>query len=287
MYFFNFFVNLLNNNINKLRPDMANSAYQRVSVHMVRPSPWPILTAFSLGSLLMSTVSFFHGVNYWEILFLTSLVILCSSCFFWFYDVVVEATYEGQHTSLVQLALRYGMFLFILSEVMFFVSFFWAFFHFSLSPSVSIFCVWPPRGIITLNPNHVPLLNTILLVSSGIWVTYCHYAILLNNNRRAIFSLKFTIFLGLTFTLCQLYEYIYCPFHINDSVYGSVFFMATGFHGLHVIVGTVFLIVCLFRLAYGHFNANRHLGFECAAYYWHFVDVVWLFLYSSVYWWGS
>jgi len=270
-----------------LRPDQAPKEYQRAAAHLVRPSPWPILTALSLGSLLLGSALYFHTKAYGLFCLFFGLIFLLTSMYSWFYDVVIEATFEGQHTWLVQKALRYGMFLFIVSEIMFFFSFFWGFFHFSLSPSVYIGCVWPPKGIAVINPWGVPFLNTIILLSSGITLTYAHRALLIKNYGNAVYGLYWTVGYGLIFTFCQIFEYINCPFSINDSVYGSIFFMATGFHGLHVIVGTIFLIVCLIRLINGHFSSERHLGFECAAYYWHFVDVVWLFLFTTVYWWGS
>lgn len=278
---------LSNFRFSQLRPDFACSEYQRAAAHLVRPSPWPFLTSLSLGSFLIGSVSYFHFYTLGFYNIFIGLFLLVISMYSWFSEVIFEASYEGQHTRLVQKALRFGMFLFIVSEVMFFISFFWAFFHFSLSPSVFLFCIWPPKGILIINPWGIPFLNTIILLSSGVTLTVAHRAILAEKTNVAWYGLFWTIVYGLVFTFCQLFEYIHCPFSINDSVYGSIFFMATGFHGLHVIVGTIFLIVCLFRLHLGHFSKERHLGFECAAYYWHFVDVVWLFLFTTIYWWGS
>jgi cytochrome c oxidase subunit 3 len=187
----------------------------------------------------------------------------------------------------MQKAFRCGIICFILSEVMFFFSFFWSFFHFSLSPSVFLFGVWPPLGIDTINPWSVPFLNTIILVSSGISLTVSHRAFFTKNWYFVNNYLIYTIFLGVIFTLCQLMEYMECPFSINDSTYGSIFFMSTGFHGLHVIVGSVLLFIGLLRAYRRDFTSNQHVGFELAAWYWHFVDIVWLFLFTAVYWWGS
>jgi cytochrome c oxidase subunit 3 len=207
--------------------------------------------------------------------------------FVWWRDVVREATFEGHHTSFVQLGLRYGMILFIVSEVMFFVAFFWAFFHSSLAPTVEIGAVWPPKGIEVLNPWEIPFLNTVILLSSGASVTWAHHAIIIGDRKQAMYGLILTVLLAIFFTAFQVMEYYDAPFTISDSVYGSTFFLATGFHGFHVFVGTVFLTVCLFRLMNFHFTKNHHFGFEAAAWYWHFVDVVWLFLFVSIYWWGG
>lgn len=217
----------------------------------------------------------------------TALPILLLIVYRWFRDIVVESTFEGNHTAKVQTGLRFGMVLFIVSEIMFFFAFFWAFFHSSLSPAVAIGCVWPPMGIETLNPWEVPFLNTLILLSSGVSITWAHRAIIAGNRANTIIGLGITILLGIIFTLCQLFEYITAPFGINDGVYGSVFYMATGFHGFHVFVGTTFLVVCLLRQVFYHFTIEHHFGFEAAAWYWHFVDVVWLFLFTSIYWWGS
>jgi cytochrome c oxidase subunit 3 len=183
--------------------------------------------------------------------------------------------------------LRWGMVLFIISEVFFFLSFFWAFFHSSLSPSPELGRVWPPIGVEAFDPFTVPLLNTIVLLSSGISVTWAHHALIAGDHDSAFQGLLFTVILGLYFTILQAIEYLEARFRIADRVYGSSFFIATGFHGLHVIVGTTFLVVCLIRVSRAHFSKSHHFGFEAAAWYWHFVDVVWLFLYISIYWWGG
>jgi len=182
------------------------------------------------------------------------------------------------------------MILFIVSEVMFFVSFFWAYFHFALSPAIEIGCLWPPYGIQVFNYLHIPLYNTFVLLLSGVCVTWTHNEILLKNSKNKFntyFSLILTLILAIHFTYWQLREYIMSSFNISDSVYGSIFFMATGFHGFHVVIGTFFLFICLIRLLKGHFSMKHHLGLEFAIWYWHFVDVVWLFLYVCVYWWAS
>ena len=207
--------------------------------------------------------------------------------FVWFRDVVREGTFQGHHTKVVQKGLKMGMILFITSEVMFFFAFFWGFFHSSLAPTVELGSVWPPMGINVLNPWEVPLLNTAILLCSGVTVTWAHHALVAGSRSQALSGLFLTISLGVIFTMLQAFEYLEASFTIADSVYGSCFYMATGFHGFHVLVGTLFLAVCLFRLYNHHFTRQHHLGFEAAAWYWHFVDVVWLFLFVSIYWWGN
>jgi len=191
---------------------------------------------------------------------------------------------------MVQKGLKLGMILFIVSEVMFFFSFFWGYFHFALSPAIEIGCIWPPYGIQVFNYLHIPLYNTIVLLLSGVCVTWTHNEIVrknLKNKFNTYFSLILTILLAIHFTYWQLREYIMSSFSIADSVYGSIFFMATGFHGFHVILGTLFLSSCFIRLIRFHFTRKHHLGLEFAIWYWHFVDVVWLFLFISIYWWSS
>jgi cytochrome c oxidase subunit 3 len=255
--------------------------------HLVAPSPWPILTAHSTFAFMTATVAFMHGYLNSTFFAFTGLVTLVVCMSFWFRDVVREATFEGQHTARVQLGLRLGMILFIISEVMFFFAFFWAFFHSSLSPAIQIGAVWPPKGIETLNAFDVPFLNTVILLSSGATATFAHHSILAGNRADTIYGLIATIVLALIFTGLQYFEYVGATFTIADSVYGSCFFLATGFHGFHVIVGTLFLLVCLGRLISHHFTKEHHFGLEAALWYWHFVDVVWLFLFITIYYWGN
>jgi len=207
--------------------------------------------------------------------------------FVWWRDIIREATLEGQHTQTVQTGLRLGVVLFIVSEVMFFVAFFWAFFHSSFNPNLAIGGVWPPAFLIPLNPWKVPYLNTVILLTSGATVTWAHHSIVWGNKAEAINALLLTVIAAFYFTSLQVFEYLTASFSISDGIYGSTFYMATGFHGFHVFVGTCFLTVCLIRLALNHFTQTHHFGFEAAAWYWHFVDVVWLFLFITIYWWGS
>nr|YP_010625952.1 cytochrome c oxidase subunit III [Sininocellia chikun]WBK02698.1 cytochrome c oxidase subunit III [Sininocellia chikun] len=253
--------------------------------HLVDYSPWPLTGALGAFITVSGMIMWFHQFN--NSLLLLGNLILILTMIQWWRDITREGTYQGLHTLPVIYGLRYGMILFIVSEVFFFVSFFWAFFHSSLSPVIEIGSIWPPKGINPFNPLQIPLLNTVILLSSGLTVTWAHHSILENNYNQAIQSLFFTVILGVYFTMLQAYEYYEASFTISDAIYGSTFFMATGFHGLHVIIGTTFLIVCLLRQIFSHFSKTHHFGFEASAWYWHFVDVVWLFLYISIYWWGS
>jgi len=263
------------------------SGIQKHPFHLVDPSPWPIFAATGAFSSTIGGVMFFHGYNGGGYVLSLGICMIVYSMIVWWRDVIREATFEGHHTVTVQTGLRYGMILFIVSEIMFFVAFFWAFFHSSLSPTLDIGAVWPPLGIQVLNPWEVPFLNTIILLSSGAAVTWAHHAIVAGIKKEAIHALLITIVLAIVFTGFQALEYVEAPFTIADSVYGSCFFLATGFHGFHVFVGTVFLTVCVIRLSKSHFNQTHHFGFEAAAWYWHFVDVVWLFLFVAIYWWGG
>lgn len=259
----------------------------RHSFHLVDPSPWPIVS--SMGSLMFTTglVMYMHKFKGGFNLSLTGFVIILYVMFVWWRDVVREATYEDQHTSAVQRGLRLGMILFIVSEVMFFFAFFWAFFHSSLSPVFNIGGVWPPQAIHTIKASGIPLTNTFFLLTSGATVTWSHHAILVRAKKHAVVGLLITLLLASLFTILQIVEYYQAPFSISDSIFGSCFYMTTGFHGFHVFVGTVALFVSLIRLSLNHFTNTKHFGFESAAWYWHFVDVVWLFLFVTVYWWGG
>nr|YP_010716053.1 cytochrome c oxidase subunit III [Parnassius hide]WDE75763.1 cytochrome c oxidase subunit III [Parnassius hide] len=253
--------------------------------HLVDYSPWPLTGAIGVMTLVTGMIKWFHNFN--MNLMILGYIIIIMTMYQWWRDICREGTMQGKHTMLVSSGLRWGMILFIISEVFFFLSFFWAFFHSSLSPNIEIGTLWPPLNITPFNPFQIPLLNTIILISSGVTVTWAHHALMENNHSQTKQSLFITIMLGIYFTILQAYEYIEAPFTIADSIYGSTFFMATGFHGLHVIIGTIFLMTCFFRHLNNHFSNKHHFGFEAAAWYWHFVDVVWLFLYISIYWWGN
>nr|QGT77262.1 cytochrome c oxidase subunit 3 [Potamiscus yiwuensis] len=262
-----------------------SSLYNHHPYHLVDVSPWPLTGSISAMMLTTGLVKWFHQYN--MNLLILSFIGMILTMIQWWRDIMREGTYQGLHTSMVMVGLRWGMIFFILSEVLFFFSFFWAFFHSSLSPVVEIGLYWPPLGIQPFNPFQIPLLNTTILLSSGATVTWAHHAIMEANFTQATQSLAMTIILGIYFTSLQAFEYMEAAFSIASSVFGSTFFVATGFHGLHVIIGTTFLFVCFLRLFNYHFSPNHHLGFEAAAWYWHFVDVVWLFLYVFIYWWGG
>nr|YP_010464267.1 cytochrome c oxidase subunit III [Lagria rufipennis]UUL71644.1 cytochrome c oxidase subunit 3 [Lagria rufipennis] len=255
------------------------------SFHLVDYSPWPILGSFSALILMSGLTKWFNLYNH--NLFLLSLMLMILVMYQWWRDIFREATFSGFHTLEVSKGMRWGMILFITSEVLFFISFFWSFFHNSLSPIVELGMNWPPFGIKTFNPIQIPLLNTIILLSSGLTVTWAHHSLMENNFKETLIGLLMTIILGIYFSMLQAYEYYESSFCMSDSSYGSSFFIATGFHGIHVIIGTLFLLVSLIRHLNNHFSKLHHFGFEAAAWYWHFVDVVWLFLYCSIYWWGS
>lgn len=242
------------------------------SYHLVDPSPWPIVAAFAAFMLTIGGVLYMQRfLGGWS-LFFTGFVGLLYVMYTWWRDVVREATFEDTHTVVVQKGLRLGMILFIVSEVMFFFAFFWSFFHSSIAPVYNIGGVWPPKAITTINTFTVPLTNTFFLLTSGATVTWAHHAILARAKRHTIVALIFTLTLATLFTGLQALEYVNAPFNISDGVFGSCFYMATGFHGFHVAAGTVALLISLIRIILNHFTNKHHFGFESAIWYWHFVD---------------
>lgn len=255
--------------------------------HILDFSPWPILMALSLMLSMKSGVLFMQGFNGGSSSLLFGFVLVCLVFFCWFSDISKESTLQGCHTYLVQRGLKIGFVLFIVSELMFFVALFWAFFHSSLAPSVDLGAIWPPRGIQALDPLSVPLLNTIVLVASGVVLTWGHHAIITANKPQTTLSLLITILLALSFTGLQFLEYMESTFNIADSVYGSTFFMCTGFHGIHIIIGTIYLITCLYRTTFGFNTNSSHVGLDTCAWYYHFVDIVWIFMFLAVYYWGG
>ncbi|MFC7475375.1 cytochrome c oxidase subunit 3 [Dankookia sp. GCM10030260] len=256
--------------------------------HLVDPSPWPIVGSFAGGAFVLGIILLAHEGIHW-MLYL-GIAGLLATMFFWWRDVLIESKTPGMHTPVVRIGLRYGMTLFIASEVMFFVAFFWAYFHYALYPqhvSGALVAVWPPQGVLTFDPFGLPFLNTMILLLSGCTVTWAHHSLIQGDRRGLIAGLALTVALGISFSAFQAIEYAEAPFAFTGGVYPSVFFMATGFHGFHVIVGTTFLLVCLIRAIRGGFTPQRHFGFEAAAWYWHFVDVVWLFLFVCIYFLGA
>ena len=262
--------------------------------HLVDPSPMPILASMALLLLAIGAITFMHKMAIGNILLPAGFASVIAVLYAWWKSVVKEAIVDKAHNNVVQQGLRIGMSLFILSEVMFFFAFFFSFFHSSLFP-VDVLenglwslkeGIWPPEGIKTFDPWHLPLFNTLILLLSGTTVTWAHHALINNDREEFMKGLLITILLGASFSVCQAIEYMHSPFAFKDGVYAANFFMATGFHGAHVIIGTAFLTVCYFRAKKGQMDAENHLGFEFAAWYWHFVDVVWLFLFVFVYIWG-
>lgn len=267
--------------------NLSRSTFQAHPFHLVSPSPWPLFTCVSLLTLTTTGVLTMHGfINAHYVLNLT-LFALVGSMAFWFRDVISEATYLGNHTLAVQRGINMGVALFIVSEALFFLAIFWAFFHSALSPTVELGAQWPPMGIDAVNPFELPLLNTVILLSSGVTVTYAHHSIIQGNRTGALYGLVLTVLLAIVFTALQGVEYSVSTFTISDGTYGSCFYFGTGFHGLHVIIGTAFIAVGLWRTLAYHSTENHHLGLESGILYWHFVDIVWLFLFISIYYWGS
>ncbi len=267
--------------------NLTRSNFQAHPFHLVSPSPWPIYTCISLLTLTTSGVLTMHGFNSAQNFLLLAFISLIYSMSLWFRDVISEATYLGNHTLAVQRGLNMGVALFIVSEALFFLAIFWAFFHSALSPTVELGAQWPPMGIDAVNPFELPLLNTVILLSSGVTVTYAHHSLIQGNRSGALYGLVFTVILAIVFTALQGIEYSVSSFTISDGAYGSCFYFGTGFHGLHVMIGTAFIAVGLWRVLAYHSTDNHHLGMESAILYWHFVDVVWLFLFISIYYWGS
>ena len=273
--------------------------------HLVDPSPWPLVGSIAAVVLALGGIAWMKGIfglpegTSW--LFFAGLAGVLFTMLGWWADVVKEAN-RGDHTPVVSIGLRYGMVLFIASEVMFFVAWFWIFFEMALfhgnrtlAPIEEVrnaWAAWPPKGIELVPAFQLPLVNTLTLLLSGTTVTWAHHALQQGDRKNAKIALLLTIILGALFTAIQAYEYYHIIEHQyffggegaeNSGLYGSAFFMATGFHGFHVLVGTIFLAVCLIRLMGGGFSAKQHFGFEAAAWYWHFVDVVWLFLFAFIY----
>ena len=263
------------------------SNFQAHPFHLVSPSPWPIFNSISLFTLTTAGVLSMHLFTYMRYVLLFALLTLIYSMFLWFRDIISEATYLGNHTLAVQRGLNMGIGLFIVSEGLFFLAIFWTYFHSGLAPTIEVGGNWPPAGVEAINPFELPLLNTVILLSSGVTVTYAHHSLIQGNRSGSLYGLIYTIILAIIFTALQGIEYTVSSFTLSDGIYGSCFYFGTGFHGLHVIIGTIFLIVGLWRTLAYHLTENHHLGLESGILYWHFVDVVWLFLYVSVYYWGS
>lgn len=257
----------------------------RQPFHLVSISPWPPLTSLTMLLSAVFLIQFLYGYPLvWP---LASLCLLIFILFCWALNIVYEATYQGAHTVRVRHSLTLGWLLFLASEVMFFSSFFWAYFHFGLSPDVRLGSTWPPTALTPISPQSLPLLNTCLLLTSSATVTWSHASLISSYYYKRSYALAATLFLALGFLCCQCIEYYCAPFTIADSCYGSIFYIGTGFHGFHVLLGSLLLLVSHFRLNVLHFTSRRHLGFLFRIWYWHFVDVIWLLLFLVFYVWGS
>jgi cytochrome c oxidase subunit 3 len=263
------------------------SSFQSHPHHLTLESPWPILTSGAVLAMLSSSALYFNSLQGAGTLLVLGLISTTSAMTLWWGDCVTEGTYLGHHTKIVQHSLSLGVSLFIVTEACAFLSAFWAYFHSSLAPTVELGTQWPPVGVTALSPMAVPLMNTLLLVSSGATITYGHHAIFQKSRPRALMGVALTVFLAIIFTVMQGLEYDVAGFTMSDGAYGTVFFATTGLHGFHVLIGTIALAVGLVRTMLYHFTSTHHIGLEASILYWHFVDVVWLFLYMAVYWWGA
>ena len=263
------------------------SIFQAHPFHLVSPSPWPVYTSTCLLAITCTTVLAMHTFFFSSLLVTLAITSLVYCMGLWFRDIISEATYLGNHTLAVQRGLNMGVALFIVSEIFFFLAIFWTFFHSAISPNVELGAHWPPSGIETVNAFELPMLNTIILLSSGFSVTYAHHSIIHGRRKGALYGLAITVILAFFFTTLQGKEYLISNFTFTDGTYGSVFYFGTGFHGFHVIIGTAYIAVGLWRVLAYHSSDNHHLGLETSILYWHFVDVVWLVLFVSVYYWGS
>ncbi len=279
---------------------MADGHAKNHDYHLVDPSPWPLIgatsaTIMAIGAVMSMKAMTMAGMKIGPLVLGMGVIGVLYTMLSWWRDVMREAEYQGHHTRVVQIHHRYGMMMFIASEVMFFVAWFWAYFDAALYAGEAIQYTraellggqWPPKGIQTFDPWHLPLLNTLILLTSGTTVTWAHHALIEGDREGLKKGLWLTVVLGALFTLCQIYEYSHAAFGFSGNIYGATFYMATGFHGAHVLIGTIFLAICLWRAYQNHFTPKQHLGFEFAAWYWHFVDVVWLFLFAAIYVWGA
>ena len=265
----------------------VRSLFQAHPFHLVSPSPWPVFTALAAFSLVLSLVLLFQSFTSSPDFILICIWILSHSMGLWFRDMISEGTYKGNHTLAVQRGITMGVGLFIISEVFFFLAIFWAFFHSALAPTIEVGAQWPPKGIDAINPFELPLLNTVLLLSSGVTVTFSHHSLIKFVRIGALYGSIYTLCLSSVFTGFQGVEYTVSSFTISDGIYASCFYFGTGFHGLHVLIGTAFLAVGLWRIYTYQVTNNHHLGVESGIMYWHFVDIVWLVLFFSVYLWGT
>jgi len=254
--------------------------------HIVNERPWPLINRINLFNLIRNLIFFYKfNLKFYYYSFGFCFIFLRVCCFIWWRDIIRERTYQGHHTSHILKFLKLRIILFITREIIFFFRFFWRFFNSCLSPDTEIGQIWPAFNINLFNPYLIPLLNTLILLSSGISITWSHHALLNNKLDEYFYRLLITLILGISFTYFQAIEYYYGEFSLNDRTLGSIFFITTRFHGIHVIIGTIFIRINLYRIMFKHYSNKHHFNFEARAWYWHFVDVVWLFLFIFIYWW--
>lgn len=265
---------------------LERNKHQQYPYHIVIPSPWPLIVSLSLLSLALSLGLTIHGyIGNINLVYLALFVLTCSSSF-WFRDIISEATYLGNHTIAVRKGINIGFLLFVLSEVLVFLGLFWAYFHSAISPDILLGAMWPPVGIEAVQPTELPLLNTIILLSSGATITYSHYALINGNRNKALNGLAITFWLIVIFVSCQYIEYTNAIFTISDGVFGSVFYAGTGLHFLHMVMLAAMLGINYWRIRNYHLTTGHHVGYETTVIYAHVLDVIWLFLYIIFYWWG-
>lgn len=250
--------------------------------HITTNRPWPLILSFNVINLLFINIIRFNS-NY-SIINLFNIITLTLTSYQWWRDLIRERTFQGFHTLNIINIIKFRIIIFIISELFFFISFFWTFLHSSISPSIDIGIIWPPKLIKIFNPYDIPLLNSIILITSGLTITWRHNLIK-NNFKKSFYLLNITIILGIYFSILQYIEYYEAQFSFNDRIFGSIFFITTGFHGLHVIIGTIFILTCSIRFYNNQFSIIHHLNFDLASWYWHFVDIIWLILYILIYWW--
>nr|YP_009484488.1 cytochrome c oxidase subunit 3 [Saccharomycodes ludwigii]APD14970.1 cytochrome c oxidase subunit 3 [Saccharomycodes ludwigii]APD14982.1 cytochrome c oxidase subunit 3 [Saccharomycodes ludwigii]APD14993.1 cytochrome c oxidase subunit 3 [Saccharomycodes ludwigii]APD15004.1 cytochrome c oxidase subunit 3 [Saccharomycodes ludwigii]APD15016.1 cytochrome c oxidase subunit 3 [Saccharomycodes ludwigii] len=260
--------------------------FQVFPFHLVEPSPWPIVVSFTLLSLVLSLAMTMHGYMNNMTMVTVSLITLLSSMTLWFRDIIAEGTYLGDHTLAVRKGLNLGFLLFVVSEIMIFAALFWAYFHSAMSPAIELGSVWPPVGIEAVQPTELPLLNTVILLSSGVTMTYSHHALINNDRKNALSGLFITTWLIIIFVTIQFIEYTNATFTISDGVYGSVFYAGTGLHFLHMVMLIIMLSINYWRMRNYQLTSGHHVGYETTIIYGHILDIIWLFLYIVFYWWG-
>lgn len=248
-------------------------------------SPWPILIAINIFNIIISNIIL---INFkFNIISPINIILIILISLIWWRDIIRERTFQGNHNFYIINLIKFRIILFIISEIFLFISFFWNFLHNSLAPSIELGLNWPPKNINFFNPILIPLLNTIILLTSRFTITLTHLYLLNNNKKKTIIFINLTIFLSIYFLFLQILEYKQATFTFSDSIFGSSFYIATGFHGIHVIIGIIFLLINLIRIINIHFSFIHHISFELGAWYWHFIDIIWLFLYITFYWWNN